>query len=80
MKHLIIPMLLVGGFVALMTTEASAVTTVPPVSTERAASHDLPWVLLLSPRGLLLSPRGLLLSLRARSLSRQFVDGFTDWR
>jgi hypothetical protein len=41
------------------------------VSTERAASHDLLLVLLLSHRVLLLSHR-------ARSLSRLSAEGFTD--
>jgi hypothetical protein len=44
---------------------------------ERAASHDLLLVLLLSPRVLLLSLRELLLSLRELS-SLHHVAGFTD--
>jgi hypothetical protein len=69
MKHLIIPLLLVGDFVALTTTEASAVVCAAGVYRVGcvAAAHVLS-----------LSLHVLLLSLRALSLSLLSVAGFTD--
>ena len=55
MKHLIIPLLLVGGFIALTTTQASAVIYSPLACTERAALR-VP-SLLLRRRGRCPAPR-----------------------
>ena len=75
MKHLIVPMLIVGGCIALTTTEASAVIYCA-AGVYRAGCVARPAV-----GAVVVAPlRVLLLSLRARSLSRLSAAGSTDWR
>jgi hypothetical protein len=55
MKHLIIPLLLVGGFVALTTTEASAVVCAAGVY--RAGCVAAPRAVVVAPRAVVVAPR-----------------------
>ena len=73
MRHLMITMLTIGGFVALTTTEASAVIYCAAGVYRAGCVHDLLSVPLLSPRVLLLSSG-------VRSLSRLSAGEFTDYR
>jgi hypothetical protein len=68
MKHLIIPVLLVGGFVALTTTEASAVVycaagvfragcVARPVGVAPAAVVVAPAAVVVAPRAVVVAPR-----------------------
>jgi hypothetical protein len=56
MKHLIIPMLLVGGFVALTTTEASAVIYCA-AGVYRAGCVARPAAVVVAPRAVVVAPR-----------------------
>ena len=61
MKHLIIPMLLVGGFVALTTTEASAVVYCA-AGVYRAGCVARPVV--VAPRAVVVAPRAVVVAPR----------------
>jgi hypothetical protein len=56
MKHLIVPMLLVGGFVALTTTEASAVIYCA-AGVYRAGCVARPAAVVVAPRAVVVAPR-----------------------
>jgi hypothetical protein len=62
MKHLIIPLLLVGGFVALTTTEASAVVYCV-AGVYRAGCVARPVV--VAPRAVVVAPRPVVVAPRA---------------
>jgi hypothetical protein len=56
MKHLIIPLLLVGGFVALTTTEASAVVCAAGVYRAGCVAVA-PRAVVVAPRAVVVAPR-----------------------
>jgi hypothetical protein len=67
MKHLIIPLLLVGGFVALTTTEASAVVYCA-AGVYRAGCVARPVVapVVVAPRAVAVAPRAVVVAPRRR--------------
>jgi hypothetical protein len=67
MKHLIIPLLLVGGFVGLTTTEASAVVCAAGVYRAGCVARPVAVApVVVAPRAVVVAPRAVVVAPRRR--------------